>query len=46
VARLGLLHGIDRQRADGVDRQLIALFLGHAFPLLIWTARFQRASRS
>ena len=36
MARVGLLHGIDRQRADGVDGQLIELLLRHVGAFSIW----------
>jgi hypothetical protein len=31
VAGLGLLNGVDRQGADGVDRELIEFRVGHDF---------------
>ena len=35
MARLRLLDRIDGQRADGVDGELVELFLGHAVPLVL-----------
>ena len=35
MARLRLLDGVDGQRADRVDRQLIELFVGHGLQLSV-----------
>ena len=42
VSGVGLLHRVDRQRADGVDRQLIQLLVGHGLSLSV---RFQAGRR-
>jgi hypothetical protein len=42
MARLRLLDGVDGQRANRVDRQLIELFLGHAMRLPFLHRRFAR----
>ena len=46
VPGLGLLDRIDRQGADGVDRQLIQLLVGHVSPSrLLWAAHRVVAGR-